>query len=245
MLEIRNLSKRYVSRGGGVVDALADVTLSVAAGEFVSVQGPSGCGKSTLLLAAGGLLAGDGGQVLLDGRDLYAMSPDVRAACRARRVGFVFQQFHLVPYLTVLENVLAPSLAAKKGTGCFLPPTKGASNAKGGTGRKSSLAPFSPVERARQLIESFGLTPRMSHKPGELSTGERQRTALARALLNQPGLILADEPTGNLDAENAHAVLQYLAEFARSGGAVLLVTHDDRAAGYAQHTIHMRQGRLV
>jgi len=219
VLEITNLSKRYVSRGGGVVDALADVTLSVQAGQFVSVQGPSGCGKSTLLLSAGGLLAGDSGQVMLEGRNIYEMSPDGRAAYRARRVGFVFQQFHLVPYLSVLENVLAPSLAA------------------GGNGRQG--------ERARSLIESFGLTPRMAHKPGELSTGERQRTALARALLNEPGLILADEPTGNLDADSARIVLEHLGEFARTGGAVLLVTHDDRAAGYAQRTIHMRQGRLV
>ena len=219
MLEITNLSKRY-SHAGGAVDALADVSLTVGAGEFVSVQGPSGCGKSTLLLAAGGLLAGDSGQVLLSGEDPYALGPDARAALRARRIGFVFQQFNLVPYLSVLDNVLSPSLAAKKGS-------------------------EAPSSRARELIEHFGLGHRMEHKPSELSVGERQRTALARALLNRPGLILADEPTGNLDADNACAVLEYLAEFARAGGAVMLVTHDDRAAGYARRVLRMREGRLV
>ena len=217
MLEIRNLSKRY-AHGDGPVDALVDVSLSVGQGEFVGVQGPSGCGKSTLLLAAGGLLAGDAGQVLLDGQDPYALAPDARAALRARRVGFVFQQFHLVAYLSVLDNVLSPSLA---------------------------LASDGAAGRARMLIEHFGLTQRRHHKPAELSTGERQRTALARALLNKPGIILADEPTGNLDADSARAVLEYLAEFAGDGGAVLLVTHDDRAAGYAQRTVKMRGGRIV
>ena len=217
MLEIVNLSKRY-SHAGGAVDALTDVSLHITPGEFVSVQGPSGCGKSTLLLAAGGLLAGDSGQVLLDGQDPYALDPDARASLRARRVGFVFQQFHLVPYLSVLDNVLSPSLA----------------------GSVSDAG-----DRAKTLIEYFGLTHRIDHKPAELSTGERQRAALARALLNKPGLILADEPTGNLDADSARAVLVYLAEFARAGGAVLMVTHDDRAAGLAHRTILMHAGQLV
>jgi len=232
VLEIRNLSKRY-AHADGPVDALVDVSLSVAAGEFVCVQGPSGCGKSTLLLAAGGLLAGDAGQVLIDGQDPYALAPDARAALRARRVGFVFQQFHLVPYLSVLDNVLSPSLALAAA------PTE-----------RTCLEPVEracpePVERARMLIEHFGLAGRVAHKPSELSTGERQRTALARALLNKPGLILADEPTGNLDADSGRAVLEYLAEFARQGGGVLLVTHDDRAACYAKRTVKMQSGRIV
>ena len=217
MLEIRNLSKQY-AHADGPVDALVDVSLAVAAGEYVSVQGPSGCGKSTLLLAAGGLLAGDDGQVLIDGRAPYALTADDRAALRARRVGFVFQQFHLVPYLSVLDNVLSPSLA---------------------------LASDAPAERAWMLIEHFGLAGRVAHKPSELSTGERQRTALARALLNKPGIILADEPTGNLDADSGRDVLEYLAEFARQGGGVLLVTHDQRAADYARRTVKMQSGRIV
>jgi len=167
---------------------------------------------------AGGLLRPDGGRVTLDGNDPYALSPDDRARWRSECVGFVFQQFHLVPYLTVLDNVLVPSLA--KGSG-------------------------DAGERARDLIEHFGLTDRTDHVPAELSTGERQRVALARALLNRPKVVLADEPTGNLDGASAERVLGYLGEFAAGGGAVLLVTHDPRAAGYAHRTVRMADGRLI
>jgi len=249
VLEIRNLSKRY-AHAAGPVDALVDVSLSVAAGEFVSVQGPSGCGKSTLLLAAGGLLAGDAGEVLIDGRDPYALAPDARAALRASRVGFVFQQFHLVPYLSVLDNVLSPSLALAENKGTVVHEPKahpqGASKIGDRHLRGCAASESVPIfERARMLIEHFGLAGRVAHKPSELSTGERQRTALARALLNKPGLILADEPTGNLDADSGRAVLEYLAEFAGQGGGVLLVTHDQRAACYAKRTLKMQSGRIV
>jgi putative ABC transport system ATP-binding protein len=216
VLEARDITKRYQGPDG-TVGALEGVSLSVRAGEFVSVQGPSGCGKTTLLLACGGLLAPDEGSVLVGGEDPYAMAPNDRAAFRAASLGFVFQQFHLVPYLSVLDNVLSPSLARR------------ANGAR---------------QRGEELIRHFGLTDRMRHKPAELSTGERQRTALARALLNEPGLLLADEPTGNLDAGSARDVLEYLAAFAAEGGAVLLVTHDDRAAAYAQRTVHVEAGRV-
>jgi len=216
VLEVKDITKTY--RGpNGPVQALDGVSIRVERGEFVSVQGPSGCGKTTLLLAAGGLLAGDGGEVRIDGEDPYALGPDARARFRAGKVGFVFQQFHLVPYLSVLDNILSPTLA---------------------------LQSADARQRAMQLIEHFGLADRMHHTPGELSTGERQRTALARALLNGPGLLLADEPTGNLDGDSARAVLAYLAEFARNGGAVLLVTHDDRAADYAQRTVRLVKGKV-
>jgi putative ABC transport system ATP-binding protein len=155
--------------------------------------------------------------VLIDGQDPYAMSPNDRARYRARKVGFVFQQFHLVPYLSALDNVLAPTLA---------------------------MASADAHRRAEELIEHFGLSQRSHHRPQELSTGERQRTALARAVLHRPGLLLADEPTGNLDADSARAVLKYLAEFVNGGGAVLLVTHDERAAGYADKSVRLEAGRL-
>ena len=217
VLAVEGIGKTY--RGArGTVEALAGVSLAVDAGELVVVQGPSGCGKSTLLLAAGGLLEPDAGSVQLEGRDLYALSSEQRARLRAKRVGFIFQQFHLVPYLSVLENVLAPSLAA---------PVAGAR------------------ERARELIVRFGLGERMEHLPAELSTGERQRAALARALLNRPQLLLADEPTGNLDQKNSELVLQHLADFARSGGAVLLVTHDADASRQAQRVIRLERGRAL
>jgi ABC-type lipoprotein export system ATPase subunit len=217
MLRLDALTKVYAAPQRPV-HALDDVTLHVAAGEFAAVQGPSGCGKTTLLLVAGGLLRPDSGTAAFDGQDLYALAPEARARFRAARIGFVFQQFHLVPYLSVLDNVLAPLLAL---------PSDGAE------------------ERARELIARFGLSDRAAHVPAELSTGERQRVALARALLNRPKAILADEPTGNLDAASAAAVLEHLAAFAKEGGAVLLVTHDREAALYAGRILHMGAGRLV
>ena len=147
----------------------------------------------------------------------YRLPPDKRSRLRAGTIGFVFQQFHLVPYLTVLENVLTPFLAQ---------PGPGA------------------ADHARELILRFDLESRINHTPAELSTGERQRTALARAILNRPKLLLADEPTGNLDEQNASNVLRYLAEFAQQGGAVLLVTHDARVASYAHRALHMKNGTL-
>ena len=210
-LEIRDLVKHYPGTSG-TVRAINGVSLQVAAGEFVAIQGPSGCGKSTLLLAAGGLLRPDSGQVQIAGQDPYALSPEERAKFRAAHLGFVFQQFHLVPYLSVLDNVLAPTLA--------LP-------------QREARA------RAMDLIERFGLQDRQHHVPEKLSIGERQRTALARALLNRPQLLLADEPTGNLDRDNAGAVLDALAEFACEGGAVLLVTHDPLAASRAARVVHL------
>lgn len=206
MLEIANLTKTYHTRQASVTP-LHHLSLSVAAGEFVAVHGPSGCGKTTLLLIAGGLLHPDGGTVRVAGQELYQLSAEARAKFRAVHIGFVFQQFHLLPYLNVLDNVLASSLGA---------------------------AVPSAQARAWALLERFGLSQRWRHVPAELSTGERQRTALARALLHRPRLLLADEPTGNLDDDNGASVLQHLAEYAREGGAVLLATHDRRAADYAQ-----------
>jgi ABC-type lipoprotein export system ATPase subunit len=206
-------------RGGGqAVDALVDITFRVPAGEFATVRGPSGCGKSTLLLIAGGMLHPSLGQVQIAGRDPYALSSSRRAAFRAETVGFVFQQFHLLPYLTVLDNVLAPTVARK------LPDAR---------------------NRANELLERFGMQDRATHLPGELSTGEKQRTALARALLGNPRVLLADEPTGNLDDENGEVVLTALADFAGAGGSVLMVTHDARAAGSATRALLLKDGHLI
>jgi ABC-type lipoprotein export system ATPase subunit len=216
VLSVENITKVY-RKSEKEVRALDGVSLGVNSGEFVAVAGPSGSGKSTLLFAAGSLLAPDDGQILIDDRNPYAMSFDERAKVRAERIGFVFQQFHLIPYLTVLENILTPSILLK------------AEN---------------PHARAMQLIERFGLTDRVHHILAELSTGERQRTALARALINSPGLILADEPTGNLDRENAEIVIKSLVEFAQTGGSVLLVTHDAYAVQYATRTLHLENGRV-
>ncbi len=221
MLGIREVKKVYPGPNGRV-RALDGVTFDVRPGEFVVVRGPSGCGKTTLLLAAGCLLRPTEGTVTIDGQDPYALSSEARARLRAEKIGFVFQQFHLVPYLTVLENILAPSLALRV------------------TGKGDKGGP-----RARELLERFGLAPRANHVPAELSTGERQRVALARALLNRPKLLLADEPTGNLDPENAETVLGHIAGFARSGGAVLLVTHHDVSGEHPTQVLNMREGTLV
>ncbi|MAG64180.1 ABC transporter [Candidatus Woesearchaeota archaeon] len=219
MLILDQLSKTY-HNGSRRIPALQDVKLELKAGESVAVHGPSGCGKSTMLLATGGLLRPDQGRVMLDGQDLYALTPNQRADLRGRSIGMVFQEFHLVPYLDVLENILAPSIVMRH------------------RDEDSLLA------RALELIEDFGLVERRDHLPEALSTGERQRTALARALVNRPQLLLADEPTGNLDRANTEIVLGHMTEFVADGGAVLLVTHDDRCTAFAQTSLRMSGGQL-
>lgn len=217
ILELRDVQKHF-RRPDGAVRAMDGVSLRIGAGEFVAVQGPSGSGKTTLLMAAGILMQPDSGAVVIAGEEPYKLSAEQRAGFRAAHIGFVFQQFHLVHYLNVLDNVLTAALASR------------ADGAK---------------ERAHDLIERFGLASRVGHVPSELSTGERQRVALARALLNRPKLLLADEPTGNLDEENGRMVLDCLAAFAKEGGAVLLVTHDPKAAGFSHRALRMEGGRLT
>ena len=219
MLELLDVTKTFarIDRPGRRLDALREVTLGVQPGQFVAVRGPSGSGKTTLLLTAAGMLAPDAGKVRLAGQDVYTMSVEERSALRARVVGFVFQQFHLVSYLSVRDNILVPALTTE------MPDAS---------------------DRAEALIERFGLSDRAAHKPSELSIGQRQRTALARALLTDPPLVLADEPTGNLDGANAAEVLEALAQFAADGRAVLLVTHDPAASRYAHRTVELEAGRV-
>jgi putative ABC transport system ATP-binding protein len=217
VLALHGVSKTF--RGPvGAVPALQGVDLALAGGEFGVITGPSGSGKSTLLLVAGGMLRPDAGSVRLGGGEVYAGSPARRAALRAGSVGFVFQQFHLLPQLSVLHNILVPGLA---GGGLDLD------------------------GRARELAERLGLGQRLDHLPAALSTGERQRVALARALLRGPALLLADEPTGNLDEANAAVVWSHLQEFARTGGAVLAATHDGAVAGRSARRWAMDQGVLA
>ena len=217
MLRFENVTKTY-DTAKGPVHALLDLSLHVRPGEFVAVQGASGCGKSTLLTLAGGLATPTAGRVSLAGADLAAVSSADRARLRAEKIGFVFQMFHLLPYLNVLDNVVAAALPGQE---------------------------TEAREDARQSLERFGLADRLTHRPGELSAGERQRVAMARALLNRPDLILADEPTGNLDPDSATVVLDILADFNRDGGTILLVTHDQRAAGYGSRSVQLDAGRLV
>ena len=217
MLQFKNISKSFDGPQGKVT-ALDGISLSVQPGEFLAVCGPSGCGKTTLLLTAGALLRPSAGKFSLDGQEPYELNPEMRSRLRARKIGFVFQQFHLIPYLTVRQNILAASLAL---------PLKEAD------------------QRADELISQFGLDDRVDHVPAQLSTGERQRTALARAVLNRPKVILADEPTGNLDEHNAEIVFGYLSQYVTNGGCVLLVTHDVRSAAHATRTLQMSRSRIA
>jgi putative ABC transport system ATP-binding protein len=218
-LSVKGLKKVYRSGGRKEVTAVDGVSLEIGKGELVSVTGQSGCGKTTLLLMAGGLMNPDEGKVFLGGLDLYSLSPEERDMQRAVKIGFVFQQFYLVPYMDVLENVLIPTIG-------------------------SNTYSASIEKRATDLISKFNLAGRMDHKPGELSTGERQRVALARALVNNPDILFADEPTGNLDDDNAEIVLRFISDFASDGGSVLLVTHDRRISQRAGRTYRMKEGRI-
>ena len=218
MIKLNNITRTFNGPNGKVM-ALDDVSIALSLGELLVVNGPSGCGKSTLLLTAAGMLKPDKGEVLYQGKDNpYNFNPDKRSKLRAGLIGFVFQQFHLIPYLTVKENIAASSL------------TVDVENSE---------------ERSEELIGKFGLEARADHLPRQLSTGEKQRTALARALFNRPGVIMADEPTGNLDDENAETVLHHLKYYVEHGGCVLLVTHSSRAAEYATRTISMKNGLVL
>lgn len=216
MITFENVSKIY-KKAEDEVRALDDVSLSIKVGEFVAVCGPSGCGKSTMLSLTGGLAVPTKGQVTAFGQVISGMNSAERAEFRAQNVGYVFQMFHLLPYLTVLDNVL---VAAHD--------------------QSSELS----RSEAQSLLEQFGLADRLKHRPAELSAGERQRVAMSRALLNRPKLLLADEPTGNLDPKNAAGVLDLLNQFHDDGGTVLLVTHDEKAAQRATRVIELEKGKL-
>jgi len=215
MLVLNDLGKTYRTRAGEV-RALHGVSLRIDEGQFLAVRGPSGSGKTTLLMMIAAMLRPSRGTVQFDGTDVYAISGPERARFRARNIGFVFQMFHLVPYLNVVENILV---------------------AQGARGQTEGA-------RARSLLQRLGLQHRMYHRPGALSAGEKQRVAMARALLNQPRWILADEPTGNLDPENAQCVLTCLREFHRAGGTVIVATHSPAAQELDARTIHLREGMI-
>ncbi len=219
MLRMEEVSKSYQHRGRPVV-ALDGATLDIPKGDFVSVVGPSGSGKSTLLLMLGGMLSPSSGRVMLDGQSVYDLNSDERARLRKENVGFVFQTFNLVPYLTALENVQIP---------LFL------------TGADDSQQ----EETATALLQRVGLGDRMDHKPSELSVGQQQRVALARMLANDPAVILADEPTGNLDPETSREVIGFFEEFNQEGRTIVMVTHDPKAAERAKRTLTLRDGKIV
>jgi putative ABC transport system ATP-binding protein len=219
MLKMENVSKVYQHRGQTVA-ALSHATVEIPRGDFVSLVGPSGSGKSTLLLMLGGMLSPSQGRVLVGDQSVYDMNPRDRAKLRREKVGFVFQTFNLVTYLSALENVQIPLFLAK-------------------------MNEEAQKERAVALLERVGLGDRLHHKPCELSIGQQQRVALARMLANDPAIILADEPTGNLDPETSQQVIGYLEEFNQEGRTIVMVTHDPRAARRAKRLLKLTRGTIV
>ncbi len=211
---------RTFQMGHTRVHALTGVDLTVEGGAFLAVMGPSGSGKSTLLYLLGGLDRPTTGSVVVGGQSLTSLDENALAVYRRRTVGFIFQSFNLIPSLSALENVAFPMRFAR-------------------VSRRQRLA------RAQELMHRVGLADRMYHKPTELSGGQQQRVAIARSLVNEPGLILADEPTGNLDSSSGHSIMQLLAELHEGGRTIVVVTHDPRMANYATDTVHMLDGRCV
>lgn len=234
MLRAEKLTKVYQS-GGRPLTVLHEVTLSVEPGGFLAVVGPSGCGKTTLLGLLAGLDVPTSGSVHLDGHDLGAMSEDERAALRAAKVGFVFQTFQLIPTLTAQENVQVPIELGSRGHGGTEAPGRGGAPARNGASA-----------RARELLARVGLEGREHHYPSQLSGGEQQRVAIARAFANEPKILFADEPTGNLDRANGQRVVELLGQLNREIGTTLvLVTHDQELAAQASATLRLRDGRVI
>ena len=218
MIELEHISKRYVHPAGGTIDALADVSLSIDRGEFVALTGVSGSGKSTLMNVLGLLDAPTSGRYTFESQDVSTLSVGERARFRNRRIGFVFQAFHLLARTTALENVELPLIYSDRAS-------------TDGLGKRA--------------LEAVGLADRMAHRPGELSGGQQQRVAIARALVNEPDLILADEPTGNLDPQSANEVLTVLQKLNAAGRTIVLVTHDPAVAAWARRVVRLDAGRVV
>jgi putative ABC transport system ATP-binding protein len=219
IIRLVGLTRQY-RMGPTIVSAVAGIDLEIAAGEAVALVGPSGSGKSTLLNLLGGLDRPTSGEIWVDGENIATASPRRLVAHRRERIGFVFQSFNLLPYRTALENVEVPLMVAG------LPRTE----------RRA---------RARQLLERVGLAARTDHRPSQLSGGEQQRVAVARALANTPSILLADEPTGNLDSATGTEVMHLLTDLNRDGLTLIIVTHDMTVASYADRIIRLRDGKVV
>jgi putative ABC transport system ATP-binding protein len=217
MLEIKKVSKTY-GWGAAKVVALDNVSLRMNEGDFIAVMGPSGSGKSTLLNIIGGLDHISSGEVILDGKRIDSLDENALVDIRREKLAYVFQQYHLIPSLTALENVLLPL------TFC-------------GVNNKD--------QKALDILKRVGLEKRAEHKPSQLSGGEQQRVAIARALVNDPSLILADEPTGNMDRKTGKEILALFDQLNREGRSIVMVTHDPEIAGYAKEVVVLQDGQIV
>ncbi len=220
LIRLEHLVKEYSDSEQPVL-ALDGVDLTIEAGDFVAIMGPSGCGKSTLMHLLGFLLSPSSGKYFLEGKDASSLTDDERADIRNRRIGFVFQSFNLLPRTSVLDNVLLPVE--------YMPDADRAAARK----------------RALELLKLVKLSHRLNANPNQLSGGEQQRAAIARALINRPALILADEPTGNLDSKTSDEVMDLLSELHHEGHTIVMVTHEEEIAARAHRTIRMKDGRIV
>jgi len=219
MLDIMNASKVY-GEGTGEVVALNGINLKVNKGDFIAVMGPSGSGKSTLLNIIGGLDEMSGGEIILDGKRIDNLSENDLVAIRRGKIAYVFQQYHLLASLSAMENVLLPIMFSKSGNG-------------------------DSQEKALEMLRKVGLEKRADHKPGQLSGGEQQRVAIARALINEPELILADEPTGNMDQKTGAEILGLFDKLNTEGHTIIMVTHDPEVAKHAREVVFLKDGQVV
>lgn len=217
-IQLSKVTKVY-QLGGETVHALAGLTLSISPGEFTAIMGPSGSGKSTLMNILGCLDRPTSGSYMLDGQEVATLNDDQLAITRNRKIGFVFQSFNLLPRMTTLQNVALPMVYA-------------------GVEKKERL------ERAAQVLAMVGLEGRMNHQPNELSGGQRQRVAIARSLVNDPTIIMADEPTGNLDTKSGDEVMNIFSELNSQGRTIILVTHEPDIAEYAGRVVYVRDGLI-
>jgi len=218
LIQARDLRKTY-HVGDQVVHALDGLDLDIQANEYVALMGPSGSGKSTLMNMLGCLDSPSSGSYILNGQDVSRLEDDALADIRNREIGFVFQTFNLLPRYTALENVALPMVYA-------------------------GIAKAERQERAREVLQQVGLGDRMDHRPNELSGGQRQRVAVGRALVMRPSIILADEPTGNLDSATSEEVMELFGDIQKAGNTVILVTHEEDIAAYAHRTVRLRHGRV-